>query len=199
MVASNQPKSDSNWTKKLINFFPRFSGSSRASALIELILPSLSSSEQMSSADAAQVMFTILQALHTMGQYEMNNIALTQLSIQAYEQLRPKHSSVLDVLVQVPGINVDDLKRFDDKVMQNAKEIKVNDRVLKNMFKKLTGQLVGKDVALKFKKEVIIKNLPTLQLLKPRHKTPSLEDTAEDIGITSLFNGNSSPAKTFIL
>ena len=153
----------------------------------------------MSSADAAQVMFTILQALHTMGQYEMNNIALTQLSIQAYEQLRPKHASVLDVLVQVPGINVDDLKRFDDKVMQNAKEIKVNDRVLKNMFKKLTGQLVGKDVALKFKKEVIIKNLPTLQLLKPRHKTPSLEDTAEDIGITSLFNGNSSPAKTFML
>ena len=134
-----------------------FSGSARASALIELILPTLSSSEQMSNADAAQVMFTILQALHTMGQYEMNNIALTQLSILAYEQLRPKHASVLDVLAQVPGINVEDLKRFDDKVLLNAKETKVNDRVLKNMFKKLTGQLVGKDVAQRFKKEVIIK------------------------------------------
>ena len=111
----------------------------------------------MSDADAAQVMFTVLQALHTMGQYEMNNIALTQLSILAYEQLRPKHPSVLEVLTQVPGINVEDLKRFDDKVLLNAKETKVNDRVLKNMFKKLTGQLVGKDVAQRFKKEVIIK------------------------------------------
>ena len=80
-----------------------------------------------------------------------------------------------------------------------GRNVKVNDRVLKNMFKKLTGQLVGKDVALKFKKEVIIKNLPTLQLLKPRHKTPSLEDTTEDIGITALFNNGSSPAKTFML
>ncbi len=60
----------------------------RASGLLELVMPILSSSEQMSSADAAQVMFNILQALHTMGHYELNCIALNQLSIQAYEQLR---------------------------------------------------------------------------------------------------------------
>merc|ERR1712083_1069354 len=146
-------------------------------------MPVLASSEQMSGADAEQVMFAILQALHTIGQYEMNSIALNQLSIQAYEQLRPKHSSVLDVLAQVPGINIDDLKKFDARVMQlatmktseNAKsDSKGGDRVLKSMFKK----------------QVVIKNLPTLQLLKPKYKTPSVDETEHhDIGITNLFNG----------
>ena len=131
----------------------------------------------------------------------MNSIALNQLSIQAYEQLRPKHSSVLDVLAQVPGINIDDLKKFDNRVMQlatlktsdNAKsDSKGGDRALKTMFKKLTGNFVGKDVAQRFKKEVVIKNLPTLQLLKPKYKTPSLDETEQhDIGITNLFNGSS--------
>ena len=131
----------------------------------------------------------------------MNSIALNQLSIQAYEQLRPKHSSVLDVLAQVPGINIDDLKKFDARVMQlathktsdNAKsDSKGGDRALKTMFKKLTGNFVGKDVAQRFKKEVVIKNLPTLQLLKPKYKTPSLDETEQhDIGITNLFNGSS--------
>ena len=156
----------------------------------------------------------------------MNSIALNQLSIQAYEQLRPKHAIVLDVLGQVPGINIEDLKKFDNRVMQiaslksaaaaninsknsdskpdsNQKPPYSGDKNLKSMFKKLTGQFVGKDVAQRFKKEVVIKNLPTLQLLKPKHQTPSLDETEHnDIGITNLFNGNSSAAavkNTFML
>ena len=147
----------------------------------------------------------------------MNNIALNTLSIQAYEQLRPKHAIVLDVLGQVPGINIDDLKKFDARVMTlasmksaantnlkpDSKQPYSGDRALKSMFKKLTGQFVGKDVAQRFKKEVVIKNLPTLKLLKPKYQTPSLDETEHnDIGITNLFNGNSSaPAvkNTFML
>ena len=48
--------------------WPDSHSSARASALLELIMPVLASSEQMSSADAEQVMFAILQALHTMGE-----------------------------------------------------------------------------------------------------------------------------------
>jgi len=196
--------------------WPDSHSSARASALLELIMPSLASSEQISGADVEQVMFAILQALHTMGQNEMNSIALNQLSIQAYEQLRPKHAIVLDVLGQVPGINIDDLKKFDARVMTLASMKSAantdskpdskpysGDRALKSMFKKLTGQFVGKDVAQRFKKEVVIKNLPTLKLLKPKYQTPSLDETEHnDIGITNLFNGNSSaPAvkNTFML
>ena len=142
----------------------------------------------------------------------MNSIALNSLSIQAYEQLRPKHAIVLDVLGQVPGINIDDLKKFDARVMTLASMKSAantdskpysGDRALKSMFKKLTGQFIGKDVAQRFKKEVVIKNLPTLKLLKPKYQTPSLDETEHnDIGITNLFNGNSSaPAvkNTFML
>ncbi len=173
--------------------WPDTQASIRAAVLLELIMPVVSSSEQMSDADASHVMITILQALQTLGQYELNNITLIQLSVQTYEQLRPKHPVVADVLAQqVPGINTDDLRKFDDKVMQNNKG-KAGDRVLKAMFKKLVAQLVGKDVANLGKMDVVIKNLPTLQLLKPRHKTPSLDETEHnDIGITNLFNGKSS-------
>ena len=75
------------------------------------------------------------------------------------------------------------------------------DKILKSMFKKLIDPFIEKDVAQRFRKEVLIKNLPTLQLLKTRYKTPSLDETeSNDIGLTSLFgsdtgakqNGNSN-------
>ena len=49
--------------------WPDSHSSARASAMLELIMPILASSEQMSGADAEQVMFAILQALHTMGEF----------------------------------------------------------------------------------------------------------------------------------
>ena len=75
----------------------------RAAALTELIMPTLAASDQMSDADASQIMYTVLQAIHTLGQHEQNYIALVQLAIQTYELLRPRHRGVLDVLAQIPG------------------------------------------------------------------------------------------------
>lgn len=169
--------------------WPDSQASARACGLLEIILPTLA--DQMSSSDAAHVMFTVLQALHTLGQHETNSIVLTQLATQAYEKLRPRHACVRDVLAQVPGCNADDLKRFDERVMQQQQQTESsNPRVLKNMFKKLVGQFVGKDVAQMFRKEVVIKNLPTLQLLKPRQKTPSLDEVDKnELGLATLFNG----------
>ena len=69
------------------------------------------------------------------------------------------------------------------------------DKIMKSMFKKLIEPFIEKDVAQRFKKEVLIKNLPTLQLLKTRYKTPSLDETeSNDIGLTSLF-GSDTTAK----
>lgn len=110
-------------------------------------------------------MFTILRALHTMGQHEPNYIALIQLAVLAYELLRARHACIVEILAQVPGCSVEDVKRFDDHVLQviHGKENGANgqkgsgggkivgDRTLKNMFKKLIGQLIGKDVAQMFK------------------------------------------------
>ena len=188
--------------------------SARASYLLELVLPVISSNENLLSDQAVRIIFTILRALHTMGQHEPNYIALIQLAVLAYEMLRARHPAIVEILAQVPGCSVEDVKRFDDHVLQviHGKENGANggkggsgghkivgDRTLKNMFKKLIGQLIGKDVAQMFKNEVIIKNLPTLQPSKPRHKTPSLEDTeTSELGITSLFgqNGTSGAVST---
>ena len=118
---------------------------------------------------------------------------LFQLAVQTYELLRPKHQSVAEVLSQVPGCSAEDFKKFDDRVMQisgggGTVGSRGGDKASKAMFKKIICQFTGVDVAQMFKKEVVIKNLPTLQLLKQRDKTPSLiESEAKDIGLTSLF------------
>jgi hypothetical protein len=63
-------------------------------------------------------MYTILRALHTMGQHEPNYIALIQLAVLAYELLRGRHACIVEIVAQVPGCSVDDIKRFDDHVLQ---------------------------------------------------------------------------------
>ena len=103
--------------------------------------------------------------------------------------------------VQVPGCNADDLKKFDARVVAQqsggpgggGNPVKGGEKAKKDMFKKLIAQFIVKDVSNLFKHDVVIKNLPSLQLLKPpRQKTPSaLDDKASaDIGLGSLFAQN---------
>uniref|UniRef100_A0A0K2UPE2 Exportin 5 [Megachile rotundata] n=1 Tax=Lepeophtheirus salmonis TaxID=72036 RepID=A0A0K2UPE2_LEPSM len=164
----------------------------RACNLIKVILPYVILSKKLNEDGARQIMISILSAFHALGQHEMNNIALTQLAIQAYEWMRSGYPSVLSVLSQVPGCNQEDLKRFDDRIVVaiNGKDVgKVSDRVKKDMFKKIINQFVGKDKAQLFKKEVIIKNLPSFIPPKIRHKNLSLDETeTNDISLTTLFN-----------
>lgn len=167
----------------------------RACSLLELVLPKLVNSGQLRTEDAKQVMISILSGIHILGQHEANYIALTQLAIQAYEWMRPNYPVIVEVLSQVPGCSHEDLKRFDDQMMSilTGKEnnMKGGDRRKKDMFKKVINQFIGKDVAELFKHDVVIKNLPTLQTLKSRQKTPSLDETEKgDIGLGSLFASN---------
>ena len=100
---------------------------------------------------------------------------------------------------KVPGCNADDLKKFDARVVAQqsgapgGNPVKGGEKAKKDMFKKLIAQFIVKDVSNLFKHDVVIKNLPSLQLLKPpRQKTPSaLDDKASaDIGLGSLFAQN---------
>jgi len=64
------------------------------------------------------------------------------------------------------------------------------------MFKKMITQLIGKDVARMFQKEIVIKNLPSLKPTKIRDKTPSLDEQTEksgaDFGLSGLLTQNGS-------
>jgi exportin-5 len=125
-----------------------------------------------------------------MGMHEANNIALTHLALQCYEAFRPVFPQIVMVFQQVPGINQEDLIKFDNKFL--CTNAAFGEKAKKDMFKKLISQLVGKDMARLFKKEIIIKNLPNLVPLKVKAKTPSLDEqterTGEDTGLLQLFN-----------
>ncbi len=94
-------------------------------------------------------------------------------------------------MFQVPGCNPEDLQKFDAKIVSSP-ALATGEKAKKDMFKKLIAQLVGKDVAKLFKKEIVIKNLPNLQPTKIKPKTPSLDELTDregsETGLTALFS-----------
>ncbi len=91
----------------------------------------------------------------------------------------------------MPGCNPEDLQKFDAKIVSSP-ALATGEKAKKDMFKKLIAQLVGKDVAKLFKKEIVIKNLPNLQHTKIKPKTPSLDELTDregsETGLTALFS-----------
>ena len=66
------------------------------------------------------------------------------------------------------------------------------EKARKDMFKKLIAQLVAKDMAKLFQKEIVIKKLPNLQPTKVQAKTPSLDEQTDregsETGLAALFS-----------
>lgn len=62
----------------------------------------------------------------------------------------------------MPGCIQEDLLKFDAKILNNNGGTGWGEKAKKDMFKKLIAKLIGKDVAKLFKKEIVIKNLPSL-------------------------------------
>lgn len=56
--------------------------------------------------------------------------------------------------------------KFDARIVNAGTGPGFGEKAKKDMFKKLISRLVGKDMAKLFKKEIVIKNLPTLVPLK---------------------------------
>jgi len=170
--------------------WPDSPSGTRAAALVELILPVLCNQNALSPDGAASIMVEILTAFQEMGMHESNNIALTHLALLSYETLRPMFPNIVTVLQQVPGINIEDLMKFDMRIA-NKNGVGFGEKAKKDMFKKLISRLVGKDIAKLFQKEIVIKNLPSLAPIKTKSKSPTLDEkTTGDIGLTSLFNGS---------
>jgi len=171
--------------------------SCRAAALVELVVPKMILAGALGADDAANVMICVLSAFQEMGMHENNNIALTHLALACYENLRPNFPNIVDVLAQVPGCQQEDLTKFDSRIMAGLNpNVKTGDKAKKDMFKKMITQLIGKDVARMFQKEIVIKNLPSLKPTKIRDKTPSLDEQTDksgaDFGLSGLLAQNGS-------
>uniref|UniRef100_A0A4W6DUE1 Exportin-5 n=1 Tax=Lates calcarifer TaxID=8187 RepID=A0A4W6DUE1_LATCA len=127
---------------------------------------------------------SVLRGLQVHGQHEVCNSTLSQLAMLIYENLRPRYMELRAVMTQIPNISVEGLDQYDRRLMDpNAQ--KVGDKKRKDQFKKLIAGTVGKALCQQFRKEVHIRNLPSL-FKKPK-SDKDLQNSGEPLGLAALF------------
>nr|XP_054485517.1 exportin-5 isoform X2 [Agelaius phoeniceus] len=127
--------------------------------------------------DAVSWFFTsVLKGLQVHGQHDGCMAALVHLAFQIYEALRPRYGELKAVMEQVPDIQLDSLEQFDSKLLNPTLQ-KVADKRRKDHFKRLISGCIGKPIGEQFRKEVHIRNLPSLfKKVKPSLETDVLEN-----------------------
>lgn len=127
------------------------------------------------------------------------------MGVQVYEIVRPAHANVaLSIMQQIPNLNINDLQKLDEKILNTSssgplvnatnqgsagnKSNKI-DKNKKDLFKKITAQLIGRNVlAQLFRNPAVINDLhwhPQNNNIK--HKTTNILDTSADPGMHQLF------------
>ncbi|ELK00268.1 Exportin-5 [Pteropus alecto] len=137
-------------------------------------------------ADAVTWLFTsVLKGLQTHGQHDGCMASLVHLAFQIYEALRPRYLEIRAVMEQIPEIQKDSLDQFDCKLLNPSLQ-KVADKRRKDQFKRLIAGCIGKPLGEQFRKEVHIKNLPSLfKKTKPILETEVLDN--EEGGLATIF------------
>ncbi|XP_041803307.1 exportin-5 [Chelmon rostratus] len=127
---------------------------------------------------------SVLRGLQVHGQHEVCNSTLSQLAMLIYENLRPRYMELRTVMTQIPNISVEALDQYDHRLIDpNAQ--KAGDKKRKDQFKKLIAGTVGKALCQQFRKEVHIRNLPSL-FKKPKPDKDALN--SEALGLAALFS-----------
>ncbi|XP_045533887.1 exportin-5 [Papilio machaon] len=157
----------------------------RACALALPALRAALAAGRVGAADASGALAAVLQALRTHGQHDANQAALLALAVQSYEMLRPRFPGVVSVLRAIPDVDAHDLQRLDDKLAAHHTKPPKIDKSKRDLFKKITSRLIGRNVGQLFKKEVFILDLPTMHVAK--EKARSALDAPEGAGLESLF------------
>ncbi|XP_040286763.1 exportin-5 [Bufo bufo] len=125
-------------------------------------------------SEAVICFFTnVLRGLQIHGQHEACNLALATLAFQIYSTLRPQVPELGVVMEQVPNIHAESLKGFDARLRCPAE--KKAEKRKKEHFKRLIAGCIGKPLGEQFRKEVHIRNLPSLFQKKAR---PALDEDA---------------------
>lgn len=107
---------------------------------------------------------------------------------------------------QIPNLNINDLQKLDEKILntplsgplnnatnQGAAGNKSNkiDKNKKDLFKKITSQLIGRNVlAQLFRNPAVINDLHWPPLNNNKHKITNILETSVDSGVHQLFRGN---------
>ncbi|XP_038148996.1 exportin-5 [Cyprinodon tularosa] len=127
---------------------------------------------------------SVLRALQVHGQHDTCNVTLCNLAMLIYDNLRPRYIELRTVMTQIPNINMEALDHYDQRLVDpNAQ--KFGEKKRKDQFKKLIAGTVGKALCQQFRKEVHIRNLPSL-FKKPKPDKDIVE--TEQLGLAALFN-----------
>lgn len=120
-----------------------------------------------------------------------------------YEIVRPTYANVvLSIMQQIPNLNINDLHKLDEKILNTpasgplanatnqattgSKNNKI-DKNKKDLFKKITSHLIGRNVLSQlFRNPVVINDLPLNNNIKQKTNINILE-TAADSGMHQLF------------
>ncbi|KRT83706.1 hypothetical protein AMK59_3253 [Oryctes borbonicus] len=151
----------------------------KATYLTGPIIRQLVGDNSLNGEMAAHIMAAVLNALTLHGQHEANQGSLLTLGAQIYEILRPAFPEVLAVMQQIPGVNPVDLQKLDERISGSTSKGNKVEKVKKDLFKKITGTLLGKSVGQLFKKEVKIHDLPRIVITKkvePKEVVPDLRN-----------------------
>ncbi|KAM8852416.1 exportin-5 [Synchiropus picturatus] len=136
-------------------------------------------------AEAVTWFYTcVLRALQVHGQHEACNATLCHLAMLIYESLRPRYVELRVVMTQIPNINLDALDSYDKKLI-DPNVPKLGEKKRRDQFKKLIAGTVGKALCQQFRKEVHIRNLPSL-FKKPKPEKDLLG--TEPLGLEALFS-----------
>uniref|UniRef100_A0A669F213 Exportin-5 n=1 Tax=Oreochromis niloticus TaxID=8128 RepID=A0A669F213_ORENI len=127
---------------------------------------------------------SVLRGLQVHGQHEVCSSTLSQLAMLIYENLRPRYMELRGVMTQIPNINLEALDQYDHRLMDPSAQ-KFGEKKRKDQFRKLIAGTVGKALCQQFRKEVHIRNLPSL-FKKPKPDKDIVN--SEPLGLAALFS-----------
>jgi len=113
----------------------------KATMLTGPVVRALAADGTLTPSMAAHIMIAVLQGLQLHGQHEANQGSLITLGAQVYECLRPKFPNIIEVMQQIPGVNLTDLQRFDEKMTVVSTKGNKVEKGKKDLFKKITNQV----------------------------------------------------------
>lgn len=144
-----------------------------------------------SSEVACLCLSHLLNGIQLLGQHDANLSALIHLGVLMYDTFLPIYPAAMsELMMRNAGCSREDADQYQDKASSLAAGggQKINqkmERSKRELFRKMTTQIVGQHLADLFRKPVQLASLPKMGSLKPRPKPDAIN--LADAGLADLF------------
>ncbi|XP_077585073.1 exportin-5 [Stigmatopora nigra] len=132
------------------------------------------------------IFVSVLKGLQMHGQHEVCNSSLSLLAMQIYDNFRPRYAELRTVMNQIPNVDREGLDIYDRRLLEPTNAQKVTEKKRKDQFRRFLVGTVEKALCQQFRKEVHIRNLPSLYKKPKADKDVVSSD--ETAGLTALFD-----------